>query len=122
MINNNQKGVSVYITVVIMSILLSVSLGLSSIIVGGAKMVMNLGDSVKAFHAADTGVEKALYCIKVGPTCVAAQTCANTSNTFSAGYGWTITITGSGDCLSAGTSIKSLGTYKTTKRKVEASY
>jgi len=118
MINNNQKGISVYITIIILSILLAVSLGLSSIIVGGAKLSESLSFSVKAFHAADTGIEETLYNIFKRGDCTTPVT--GTCGT-DCSYEVTITYTG-GSCADAGTSIKSLGTYKTTKRKVEASY
>jgi hypothetical protein len=116
MISNNQKGVSVYITIIILSILLAVSLGLSSIIVGGAKLVESLDFSVKAFHAADTGIEQALYNIKNSACDDFTGTCGTNCS-----YAVIITYTGT-DCADTGTSIKSLGTYKTTKRKIEASY
>lgn len=118
MINENQKGVSVYITIVILAILLAVSLGLSSIIVGGAKMVENLDNSVKAFHAADTGIEKTLYNIRILGSCTTPVT-----GTLGTDYTYSVTITYSGaSCTETGTVIESLGTYKTTNRKIEASY
>ena len=118
MINNKQKGVSVYIAVIMLSILLAISLGLSSIIVGGAKLSENLSFSVKALHAADTGIEKTLYNIFKNGDCTTpiTGTCGTDCS-----YEVVITYTG-GNCSETGTSIKSLGTYKTTKRKVEASY
>jgi hypothetical protein len=125
MINNNQKGVSVYLTIVIMSVLLAISLGLSSIIIGGAKMAGVLGNSIKAFHAADTGMEKALYCVKTnGGDCALSVTCANASNTFANGYGWTVTMFDSGgtSCTTSVSIIESEGTYLTTKRKIETFY
>lgn len=115
MINNNQKGISVYITIIMLSVLLAVSLGLSSIIVGGAKMVDSLDGAVKAFHAADTGIEEALYRIRVD------NNCANFSGTLGAGSSYSVVITYT-TCGSGGTSIKSIGTYNTTNRKIEASF
>lgn len=118
MINENQKGISVYITVVILAILLAVSLGLSSIIVGGAKIVENLDNSVKAFHAADTGIEKTLYNIRISGDCTTPVT-----GTLGTDYNYSVTITYSGaTCMETGTTLESLGTYKTTNRKIEASY
>lgn len=125
MINNNQKGVSVYLTIVIMAVLLSVILGLSSIIIGGAKIAGVLGNSVKAFHAADTGMEKALYCVKVNAgSCPDSLTCANAApNTFATDYGWVVTMfDDGGTCAGAVERIESEGIYKTTKRKVQAFY
>ena len=102
----------------ILAILLAIALGLASIIVGGAKIAESMGNSVKAFHAADTGIEKALYNIKSGD-CDGA----NASGTFATGYSYTVVISYTGgSCFETGTSIESLGEYNTTKRKVEASY
>lgn len=115
MINNNQKGVSVYMTIIILSVLLSVSLGLTSVIVGGAKVASSLSNSVKAFHAADTGIEKALYNIRI------LSQCSNFNGTLAPNYTYDVEITGA-NCLETGTSIKSIGTYNTTNRKVEAYY
>lgn len=57
----NQKGVSLYLAVVILAILLPVAIGLSSIVIFQLKMTRELGNSVVAFYAADSGLEKALY-------------------------------------------------------------
>lgn len=125
MINNNQKGVSVYLTIIILAILLAVSLGLVNIVIGGAKIAELLGNSVKAFHAADSGIEKALYCVKENSgDCVLSLACANDDNTFSDGYGWTVTMFDEGgeSCTISVSSIESEGTYLTTKRKIEASF
>ncbi|MCK9445577.1 hypothetical protein M0Q50_01625 [bacterium] len=116
MINNNQKGVSVYITIIILSILLAVSLGLSSIIVGGAKLSENLSYSIKALHAADTGVERALYNVFKNGNCTTPVT-----GTCGTDCSYSVEITDpAGTCSGQGTNIKSLGTYKETKRKIEA--
>ncbi|HNY36104.1 MAG TPA: hypothetical protein PLD14_00425 [Candidatus Pacearchaeota archaeon] len=116
MINNNQKGVSVYITVIIMSVLLTITLGLSSIIIGGAKMVEGLDGSVKAFHAADTGIEEALYNIRI------LGSCDSFTNNFDTDYYYTVIINPSTNCVASGTSIKSTGTYNTINRKIEAAF
>jgi hypothetical protein len=56
-----EKGVSLYFALIIMFILISIGLGISLIIVSQMKMMREMGDSVVAFHAADTGIENALY-------------------------------------------------------------
>jgi hypothetical protein len=55
------KGVSLYLALVIMFILIAISLGVSLIIVSQMKMIKGMGDSVVAFYAADTGIEHAMY-------------------------------------------------------------
>lgn len=64
MLKNSQKGVSIYLTVMIMALILSVALGMGAILVGQIKMVRNMGYSVVSFYAADTGIERAMYAIR----------------------------------------------------------
>ena len=59
--NENQKGVAVYLALIIMIILLGIVLGLSVILVRQIKITKGVGDSVFAFFAADTGMERELY-------------------------------------------------------------
>lgn len=77
-IQNPDKGVSIYLTLMIMFILLAVGLGISTILVSQMKMIKGMGDSVIAFYAADTGIERILYealtCYQAGcssPPCYA---------------------------------------------------
>ena len=59
----NQKGVSLYLAVVILAILLPVAIGLSSIVIFQLKMTRELGNSVVAFYAADSGLERTLKAV-----------------------------------------------------------
>ena len=56
-----EKGASLYLAIVIMSILLATVLGLTTISISQIKLVRGMGDSVMAFGAADAGIEWALY-------------------------------------------------------------
>lgn len=58
---DQEKGVSLYLSIVIMAILLAIALGVSTIMVSQLRMIAGMGNSVKAFYAADTGIERALY-------------------------------------------------------------
>lgn len=58
--SNSQKGVSLYITLILTSIILAVALGISLLLVGQLKITREIGDSTKAFFAADAGMEQAL--------------------------------------------------------------
>ena len=59
-IQNFEKGVSLYLALIIMSVLLAIALGISTIILSQMKMITGMGDSVVALYAADTGIEVAL--------------------------------------------------------------
>lgn len=57
----NQKGVSLIITFFVLTIILAVVLSISVILYSQLKIVRNIGNSVVAFYAADSGTEKLLY-------------------------------------------------------------
>ena len=121
--NELQKSVSLYLVIIIVSVLLAVSLNLATLIVGGAKILKGGASSVKAYYA-DTGIEKALYNAK-------NLSCDNINNETVGGdpnyvYSVIISYTGS-DCAVVGTTFQSTGEFKpegisSTKRKITVSY
>jgi len=63
MLNNQtkkQQGISLYLAVVILAVLLSICLGLSALLIYQIKMLRGMEESVIAFYAADTGIEALL--------------------------------------------------------------
>lgn len=58
---NKERGVSLIITFFILTIILAVVLSISVLLYGQVKIIRNIGNSIVAFYAADSGVEKALY-------------------------------------------------------------
>lgn len=60
-ISNSQRGVSLIITFFIMIIILAAVLSLSVILYSEIRVIKNIGNSVVAFYAADSGVEKLLF-------------------------------------------------------------
>ncbi len=57
----NQRGVSLIITFFILTIILAVVLSVSILLYSQVKIIRNIGNSVVAFYAADSGIEKVLY-------------------------------------------------------------
>jgi len=55
-----QQGVTLYLSLMIMAILLSIAFGLSAIFINQVKMIKEMGHSVIALCAADAGVEAVL--------------------------------------------------------------
>ncbi|MCK9393553.1 MAG: hypothetical protein WCX30_00250 [Candidatus Paceibacterota bacterium] len=106
----NQKGFAIYLVLVILSILLSISLNISSVIITASKMTGNLADGVRAFHAADSGIEAALFST-VGGTCDAVD-----GNVGDANFTYDLTIPV--ECPGTGTKITSEGRYKTNARRI----
>jgi hypothetical protein len=101
-----QKGISLYLALIIMFILIAIGLGVSLIIVSQMKMMKGMGDSVVAFYAADTGIEQTLYQVRVGG-------------------GWSGDISGSIDgasyyvTSSASDTYQSKGSFANVKRAIE---
>lgn len=60
----NLKGVSLYIVLAVLSVLMGISLGLSSLFAAQLKIFISAEKSVGAFYAADTGIEKNLYQVR----------------------------------------------------------
>jgi len=55
-----QKGVSIFIVIVVMTILLGIALGLNAISVRQLRNLRDIGNSVIALYAADAGIERIL--------------------------------------------------------------
>ena len=128
---NNQKGVSIYIAIVLTSIILAVGLGMSLILIGQLKMTREIGDSTKAFFAADAGIEMVL-------NESISDIMANNNGDYNfvtfdgtADYGYKMEVNSSPTCLVCGTipvdatctgqylCYKSKGTYKGITRAIE---
>ncbi len=58
-LREKERGVSLIFVIFVMSIVLSIGLGISAITVQQIKLLRDLGHSVVAFSAADTGIEQA---------------------------------------------------------------
>lgn len=128
----SQRGVSLLLVSLIMSVILSISFGVSSILTKQIKTTQEIGYSVMVFYAADSGVEKALYdlyklpipyqpnqlgnCgeadfevqLKCGASVLAEDCPAN--------------LVPSSSCDALNVCIKSLGTYQKTRRAIEIKY
>lgn len=121
-----QEGISIFLAMMIMAMLLSVALGISTIFLGRIGSLAGVGTSVMAFYGAETGIEKALYediknCINELPedrfTCVATNfpPGANLSN--GASYTLELEMPG-GNCTGGIYCVKSTGTYKDSQRAI----
>lgn len=119
---NKQKGVSLYITLIIMTILLSIVLGLTSIIITGAKIASQFSDAVRAFSAADTGIENALYNFYKNNNC---SNFSSNSIQGDSSYSYSVTIVTAGVCPPS--TVNSLGNFNsagsgTTARNIQVYY
>lgn len=62
-----QNGISILFVILIMSVILSVGLGISTILLQQFRMTGDVSESIVAFYIADSGTEIALYDFYIGP-------------------------------------------------------
>lgn len=113
------RGISLYIAILIMAILLAIVLGVSTILVTQIRIIRGMENSVVAFYAAESGIEKVLK-DRTDPSGWDGDT-ETLSN--SADYEITVISGGVGDCpVSKLYCIKSVGNYEKTNRAIQVSY
>jgi hypothetical protein len=124
---NNQKGLSLYLAVILMAIVLAIVFGITTILLTQLESIKGMGNSVVAFYAADTGIEQVLDSGRTAPvsscTTEASACLLDTGNPDSPKYYVVVNSGGSGDCPAGKLfCIKSAGIYKGTKRSIEVKY
>lgn len=131
MIKNSQKGVSLYFAVAVSALLMSIALGLTTILIGQIRVLKEMGDSVKALFAADSGMEKIMYlekeCAQAG--CATAwpgicnASCSGFLNWQAATSVWfalDYTATATAASTSGKTIFRATGVYRGAQRAIEA--
>lgn len=113
MLESSQKGISLYLAIMIMTILLAMALGVSTILLSQAKTIREMGDSVIALYAADSGMERELY----------EKNPAGTKYSGSldgASYNVSVIASGAEGCPAvANYCVKSVGIYGETRRALQ---
>lgn len=117
---NNQKGVSLYIAIMIIAILLAIVLGAGAILLGQLKVIKGMENSITAFYAADTGIEEVLM-NRAGPSslCTKLNPCELDNG---AEYYIEVKLAGESGCDAGNFCIRSVGSYGGTKRAIEVEY
>lgn len=114
----NQKGVSLYLTIVILSVLTTALLSLVSISVSQIKIIWTTSDSVNAFYGADTGIERFLYAVfKEGYSLTLGECASAYKATLANGASYEVCVSDTST-----TTVWSTGKYKKTKRKIEINF
>ena len=101
-VNSKKKGITLLLVVVLLSAMLSISLGIFALIYGQISLSAEIRNSSRAFLAADEGAEKVLYLARVLNICETDPPpieCTPTSH---------ITADAGGSCYSATLSKKDL--------------
>ena len=121
-----QKGVSLYLAIVIMSILSAVALGLISLSIGRIKMVTGLENSVMSFYAANTGIEEMLMDRNAPTSTYSGYLDLNNNGTDDPNedsfYDVTVAEAIDPSCDANNYCVKSIGRYRDTKRVIEINY
>jgi len=113
---NTQKGASLYFTIVIMSILLAAVFSMGSLLLVQLQSIKQIGDSVVAYYAADSGAEVALY---EGKTGIPAEPWPS-GTLAGASYKTYFFATTSPDCVGGQHyCILSIGDYQGVERRVK---
>jgi len=127
-----ERGFSIFFAVIVMSLLLSIGLGINTLVLSELRILQGVGDSVFSFGAADAGIERVLYIDKtacdIDPTntpalliClginvpIGVQALSN-----GASYSLVIEDSSAPDCLVARYCAKSEGRFQRTISSEEA--
>lgn len=127
-INNRIRGAALLLVLLVLTAILSIAFGVSTLMLGETKMTREVPKSLRAYYAAEAGIERKLYdirksgdfsdigsgpawCSGAGRFCLDADTC----------YAVDVIPAGPG-CTADSYCIKSYGCYKGARRAVEVSY
>ncbi len=101
----------------IMAIILSIVLGVTTILLGQLKVIKGIENSVIAFYAAESGIEKVLIS-RLNPIGLNGF-----SETLSNGASYNIEVKASGGgCSASNYCIKSKGFYRNAQRTIQVTY
>ncbi len=116
--HKNQKGVSLYLTMVILSVLMAVILTMINVAISQIKVIHTLSGSIVAFYAADTGIERVLYAIfQEGYMPSKGECPLPYSGTLENEATYGVCISDESDSI-----IFSTGSYKKIKRRIEITF
>jgi len=113
---NNKKGASLLLTILIMSAILAIAMGIAKLSLGEIKISRELPQSFIAYYAAEAGMEELLYLDHtgaiIGPELFNATSYLTTE----------ISYIVSASEVSPNRKLQSSGFYKGTNRAIELTY
>lgn len=123
MINNSEKGLALYLTFIVLVVVLASVLGVAAIFLRQMAMIERLEDSVIAFLAADTGIERELDLGTTPPASDYEYLDLNKNGVFGDGadsrYDVKVIAPGVDGCAADNFCIRSIGTFKKVRRAIE---
>ena len=122
-INKQKKGaVSLYLAIVLVTIMAAIALGLSVIIFGQLRMIRGMGYSVVALSAADAGIERVLMRWADGSNPTDLNGTEETLSNY-ADYKLSVLSWGEDGCDGElDYCITSVGSYRGVRRAIEIKY
>ncbi len=131
-----QRGISLLFIVLIISLILAIGLGINALLIQGIRTMSEIGYSVTAFYAADSGIETALYDLYKSDFPSSSHTPDSSGPYGDISFGTIARCTrdilpeecalGSDyidpDCDALNYCLKSAGRYKEVKRAIEIKY
>jgi len=122
-----QKGVSLFISIMVLSAIMAIGFGLSSLLIGEIEISRDINNFVPAIYAADSGIERVLYKLrKNGDFISCPDTGACTiSGAMSNGAGYTAIVLDSGVSwcpVASAICIRGLGNLADTHRGFEVTF
>jgi hypothetical protein len=128
-----ERGVALYITFMIMTVLLGIALGTSTLLFSQLGLLKGIGHSVLGFYAMDAGVERSLYldnsvcasasdhavCLNNEFIAIGASFPGSVQLSNGAAYQLIAESTGAGGCPATNNyCVKSTGSYQEARRAV----
>lgn len=111
---NQEEGVALILTVIIISAVMMIASMIANIVITQLQLVEDIGSSVSAIYAADSGVECQLYNIRQGES-LNCYTAAGGNITMFNGASVETAVSGNPPSYM----IESLGSYRSVKRKFQ---
>ena len=112
---NNQKGVSLLLTLLVMIALLAIALGVSQLSLGEIKITRDVPSSIIAYYAAEAGIEQAIYEKRINSNNLDISDC---SISLDNGSQYGVTVDDSGGTIT----ISSIGCYRGVTRAIEVNF
>ena len=123
--NTSQKGSAIFFAIVATALVLSIALGLNVLVLEGVKTLQDSDKSLKAFYAAETGIEHVLFTDSANGAACAGNVSCLVSNTIpfplANGASYTLNIVGPSDCPLGVTAycVQSTGVFFGVSKRVE---
>lgn len=114
---NQEEGVALLLTVIIISAVMMIASMIANIVITQMQLVEDIGSSVSAIYAADSGVECQLYNIRHGGQSLSCKSTDIPGGNIMMFNGATVETTRSDNPPSY--TIESRGSYRSVKRKFQ---